>query len=208
MPIKVSITGDFACWTRPELSVERVSYDVPTPSALVGVLEAVYWKPAIRWVIDRIHVLKPIKWTSVRRNEVKDGMTLRRSHTNIVDRRVMRHTMLLRDVAYVVEAHFEMTDRAGAEDTSGKHMACAHRRFTRGQHFHQPSLGCREFPAQVEYTEATPQTDPSLVGERDLGLMLHSLDHSRTPVARRWYRPIMRDGVIDVPPVSSPAVLS
>ena len=94
MPIKVSITGDFACWTRPELSVERVSYDVPTPSALVGVLEAVYWKPAIRWVIDRIHVLKPIKWTSVRRNEVKDGMTLRRSHTNIVDRRVMRHTML------------------------------------------------------------------------------------------------------------------
>src|SRR5690242_1303620 len=143
MGVKVLVSGDLACFTRPELSVERVSYDVMTPSAAVGILEAIHWKPAIRWVVDRIYVLKPIRWTSIKRNEVKNIASPRRSRIDIEDsrNRIQRHTRLLRDVAYVIEAHLEMTDKAGADDNEGKHLAMFNRRLEKGQHWQQPCLG-------------------------------------------------------------------
>ena len=210
MGVTVLVSGELACFTRPELSVERVSYDVMTPSAAIGILESIHWKPAIKWIVDRIHVLKPIRWTSIKRNEVKEIASPRRSRIDVEDSRsrIQRHTRLLRDVAYVIEAHLELTDKAGADDNEGKHLAMFNRRLEKGQHWQQPCLGCREFPARIEPVAEVPAADNSLAGERDLGLMLHSLDHTRQPTGRRFYRAVMRDGMIEVPAVGSAGVLS
>ena len=126
MTQKVLVTGDFACFTRPEMSVERVSYDVPTPSACKGILEAIYRKPEMNWQIVAIEVLRPIAWTSIQRNEIKDVASLRRAGINIIDSRMQRHTMLLRDVAYVIEAHIDALD-----GNSGKHVDSFRRRLER-----------------------------------------------------------------------------
>jgi CRISPR-associated protein Cas5, subtype I-C/DVULG len=190
------------------MKVERVSYDVITPSAARGILEAIHWKPAIKWVIDAVHVLRPIRFTSVRRNEVgekakpaviaaamKQG-TL--SHCFIEDNRQQRAAMLLRDVAYVIEAHFTLTDKAGPDDTPGKHLDIFNRRAAKGQCFHQPCLGCREFPARFSLVpHNAPLPVSELRGERDLGWMLYDIDFADA-MTPRFYRPIMRDGVIDV----------
>ena len=154
--IKLQVSGRYACFTRPEMKVERVSYGVITPSAARGILEAIHWKPAISWVIDRIHVLKPIRFESIRRNEVGskipsasvtsamksgqlDGLSL------LVDEdRQQRASTVLRDVSYVIEAHFDMTTKANG-DTAAKHHEMFVRRAAKGQCFHQPCLGTREF---------------------------------------------------------------
>ena len=204
--VKLLVRGRSACFTRPEMKVERVSYDVITPSAARGILEAIHWKPAIRWVIDRLHVLEPIRFETIRRNEVasKIPATKARSAMNAGDLaglslavdedRQQRAMLCLKGVAYGIEAHFEMTSRAGPEDNPGKHADMFRRRAAKGQCFHQPSLGMREFPADFELVEAFPAALPET---RDLGWMLHDIDYAngRTSV---FYRARMEEGVIDV----------
>ncbi len=204
--IKLHIWGDYACFTRPEMKVERVSYDVITPSAARGILEAVHWKPAIAWVVDRIHVLNPIRFENIRKNEVgakisarnaKSAMSsgdLSRLHIAVDDHRQQRATMALRDVAYVIEAHFEMTDQLG-DDSPAKHFDIFRRRAQKGQCFHRPALGLREFAASFDWVDEAPQS--ALTGQRDLGWMLYDIDfaNDRTP---QFFRAEMVDGVIDV----------
>lgn len=209
--IKLKIWGERACFTRPEMKVERVSYDVITPSAARGILEAIHWKPAIRWYIDRIHVLKPIRFESIRRNEVGGKISTATVRSalkkgtlaglgNAVDEdRQQRAATVLRDVAYVIEAHFRLTDRAGPDDSEGKHLDIFNRRARKGQCFHQPCMGVREFPAAFALVEGDAQLqNGELAGERDLGWMLHDIDfdHDATP---RFFRARMVDGTIDVP---------
>ncbi|MDD3762458.1 MAG: type I-C CRISPR-associated protein Cas5c [Nevskiales bacterium] len=218
--VRLLIWGERACFTRPEMKVERVSYDVITPSAARGILEAIHWKPAIRWQVDRIHVLKPIRFESIRRNEVgsklspasvskamKAGTTA--GLANVVDQdRQQRAATVLRDVAYVIAAHFELTDRAGPDDNEGKHLDIFNRRARKGQCFQAPCMGVREFPAHfqlIEADEQVPPTDPALAGERDLGWMLHDIDFAND-AASRFFRAKMVDGLIEVPAWSSEEV--
>lgn len=204
--VKLHIWGDHACFTRPEMKVERVSYDVMTPSAARGILEAVYWKPAISWVIDRIHVLNPIRFENIRKNEVgakiparnvKIAMTsggLSSLHLNVDENRQQRATMALRNVAYVIEAHFEMTGKADG-DAPAKHYDIFRRRAQKGQCFHRPSLGLREFTAYFDWIEEAPPS--KLTGSLDLGWMLYDIDfeNDREPI---FFRAEMVGGVIDV----------
>ena len=218
--VRLSIWGERACFTRPEMKVERVSYDVITPSAARGILEAVHWKPAIRWQVDRIHVLKPIRFESIRRNEVGGklspasvGKAMRAGSTAglaayVDEDRQQRAATILRDVAYVIEAHFELTAAAGADDSVGKHLDIFNRRARKGQCFHAPCMGVREFPAHFSLLEddaAWPEPHESLKGERDLGWMLHDIDFD-SGMTPRFFRARMVDGVIAVPPWQSEGV--
>ncbi|KAB2911582.1 MAG: type I-C CRISPR-associated protein Cas5 [Hyphomicrobiaceae bacterium] len=208
--IKLWVRGSRACFTRPEMKAERVSYDVITPSAARGIIEAIHWKPAIRWVIDRIHVLKPIRFESIRRNEVGSKISARNVAEAMNGGRVdglalyvdedrqQRAATILKDVAYVIEAHFERTAKAQDDDTEAKHAAMFNRRAAAGQCFHQPSLGTREFPAEFGPVEGEIENaHEDLGGSRDLGWMLYDItfDNDRLPM---FYRPTMVDGVIDV----------
>jgi CRISPR-associated protein Cas5d len=187
------------------MKVERVSYDVMTPSAARGILDAIYWKPGIRWVIERIHVLKPIKFTSVRRNEVaskvplgnvtkamKDGSSPLGIY--VEDVRQQRAALVLRDVEYVIEAHFELT---GQDNNAAKHKEMFERRARRGQCFHRPYFGCREFPAHFEVLDG-PSPPSSLTGDRDLGLMLHDIDFD-SDMEAWFFHAELKDGVLEVP---------
>lgn len=208
--IKLRVWGDYACFTRPEMKVERVSYDVITPSAARGILEAIHWKPAIRWVIDKIHVLRPIKFDNVRRNEVSSKIPKPNPVTAMRDKkplyflvddgknRQQRASTLLRDVEYVIEAHFEMTDKAGDEDNEGKHLDIFNRRARRGQFFHQPALGCREFPASFELVEDEVPVSFYNGQTKDLGYMLLDIDfdNDMTPL---FFRAQMENGIISPP---------
>lgn len=205
--IKLRIWGDYACFTRPEMKVERVSYDVMTPSAARGILEAIYWKPAIRWVVDRIHVMKPVRFDNIRRNEVaakipvkgKTGINTAMKggetplHLCVEDNRQQRAAMVLRDVEYVIEAHFKYTSDEDRND--GKHLDMFNRRAKKGQCFHRPYLGCREFAAFFEPVKGDVPASP-LGGETDLGWMLHDINYNAgmTPI---FFRPTMRNGIID-----------
>lgn len=212
--IKLKIWGDRACFTRPEMKAERVSYDVITPSAARGILEAIHWKPAIRWHIDRIAVLKPIRFESIRRNEVGSKLSetkIKRAMNsgniaelvcNVDDtkERQQRASTVLRDVGYIIEAHFELTERAEVGDSEGKHLDIFNRRARKGQYFHAPCLGVREFPANFELIEEgdMPGIDPALDGEIDLGWMLHDFDF-RCGCTPHFFRALMKDGWIEVP---------
>jgi CRISPR-associated protein Cas5d len=189
------------------MKAERVSYDVLTPSAARGILESVYWKPAIIWVIDRIHVLREICFDSFRRNEVSrkiPATTVRAVmkhgqgslHQLVEDDRQQRATLLLRNVEYVIEAHFELTGQAGLGDTPEKHYNIALRRLRKGQCFQRPYLGCREFPASFELVEEVPVS--SLQGERDLGWMLLDIDYDND-MQPQFFRARLVDGVMEVP---------
>ena len=162
--IKVKVWGDYALFSRPEMKVERCTYDVITPSAARGILDAIYWHPGMIWRIDRIYVQKPIQFTSVRRNEVKSKI----SANNVISvyngsnkelylsskaEIVQRAALILQDVQYVIEAHFEMTDKANETDNAGKFKDIVRRRLERGQCFHNPYFGCREFPASFALCE-------------------------------------------------------
>ncbi|HBT96507.1 MAG TPA: type I-C CRISPR-associated protein Cas5 [Desulfobulbaceae bacterium] len=220
--IRLHLTGERACFTRPEMKVERVSYDVITPSAARGILEAIHWKPAIRWVIDRIHVLKPIRFESIRRNEVggklsassvsgamKSGTISDKLFTLVDEDRQQRAATVLRDVAYVIEAHFKLTGQAGPTDNEGKHLDIFNRRARKGQCFHMPCLGVREFPAAftlIEHGGTLPESElAENERDRDLGWMLHDIDfaHEMTPL---FFRARMVDGIITVPPLSGEEV--
>lgn len=211
--VRLHVWGERACFTRPELKVERVSYDVPTASAARGILEAIHWKPAISWVIDRIHVLKPIKFQSFRRNEVGakiSAMTAERAMRAadaaglglvVQDNRQQRASTLLVDVAYVIEAHFEPTARAGPDDTPAKHISMFNRRAESGQCFHRPCLGTREFPANFKLiaqgAPLPPSELPADQRNRDLGWMLHDIDFANGNTSR-FIRARLEDGVLDI----------
>jgi CRISPR-associated protein Cas5d len=199
--VKLRVWGDYALFTRPEMKVERVSYDVMTPSAARGILEAIYWKPAIRWFVDRIHVLKPIQFENIRRNEISNRVSLSAKIIKegnhpvcqyIEDDRQQRASLVLRDVEYVIEAHFELTGVDNADP--GKHLAIFERRVKKGQCFHRPYFGCREFPVNFEWCDSIPQS--ALVGEQNLGYMLHDIDFTdrMTP---NFFRVVIHDGVLD-----------
>jgi len=207
--ITLKTWGDYACFTRPEMKVERVSYDIMTPSAARGILEAIYWKPAITWKIDKIHVINQIKFDNIRRNEVLGKISAQKVKaayagseaplyvdSNEERVRVQRASLVLRDVCYYIEAHFEMTDKAGSDDDPKKHYNIALRRMRRGQYYHHPYFGCREFPVNFELVEEeVPKSVYS--GEKDLGFMLYDIDFDDDNKAI-FFRANMEDGVVDV----------
>jgi CRISPR-associated protein Cas5d len=201
---KVRVCGPYACFTRPELKTERVSYEVMTPSAARGVLEAILWKPAIRWVVDCIHVLAPIRFTAVRRNEVNSKLAVRGDvgHYFAEEDRAQRNSILLTNVDYVVEAHFMMTERAGPEDNLAKFEDMFARRLSKGQSFHMPYLGCREFAAQFEPAPDNWTVPEELRERRELGLMLHDLDFVANEDGRalpRFFSAVLNHGTLSIP---------
>lgn len=222
MAVRLHVWGERACFTRPEMKVERVSYDAMTPSAARGILEAIHWKPAIRWQVDRIHVLKPIRFQSIRRNEVgakasaaNAASAMKRGDTQglgiVVDEsRQQRAALVLVDVAYVIEAHFTLTGRAGPEDTAAKHIAMFNRRAAQGQCFHRPCLGTREFAADfalIPDGALLPLSElPADRRDADLGWMLHDIDFTNGNESR-FFRARMEGGVIEVPPFHAEEVV-
>ena len=209
--VRVKVWGDYALFSRPEMKVERCSYDVMTPSAARGILEAVYWHPGMRWIIDKIYVNKPIQFTSVRRNEVKSKVSAnnvlpvyngspKRLYLSSKAEIVQRSSILLRNVEYVIEAHFEMTDKANISDNSGKFKDILMRRLRKGECFHTPYFGCREFPVRFCLCEEEEiHTAYSDEDERDLGFMLYDMDYSNPEnIQPMFFRAIMKKGVIDL----------
>jgi CRISPR-associated protein Cas5d len=230
--IRLKVWGDFAAFHRPEMKVERVSYEVMTPSAARGILEAIHWKPEMRWVVDRIHVLKPIRFTQVRRNEIdsrvpvkgatgaEKAMRVGRGQLGIAveEHRQQRAALVLRDVAYGIEAHVEIVSpppsgSPEAKAPEAKHLEMFRRRAANGQFFHHPYLGTREFPAFFELVDSFPPCPPDLAGNRDLGLLLHDVVYIPDPDGRvveshagrrlaaepRFFRALLRSGVLEVP---------
>ncbi len=219
MAISLEVWGDYALFTRLEMKTERVSYDVMTPSAARGLLESIYWHPGIRWVIDRVRVCAPIRFTNLRRNEVKSKVSARSARTAmergtgalylVTSQDIQqRASMLLRDVRYVIDAHFDLTDHAAPGDNAGKFQDIIKRRIRRGQFYSQPYFGCREFPAQFKTCEAPPPCPEELKGERDLGYMLWDLDYSDPEnITPLFFRAKLRDGVLEVPTRDSGEVI-
>lgn len=211
MSVAIEVWGDYACFSRPEMKVERVSYDVMTPSAARGLIESIYWHPGMQWVVDRIHVCKPIRFTNIRRNEVKDTISARKVsavmekgsgelYLATPESIQQRAAMVLRDVRYVIEAHFEMTEKAAPGDNPGKFQDIIKRRLSRGQFYHQPCFGVREFPAHFSACETLPPCPEELRGEKDLGWMLLDMDYSDpVNITPMFFRAILRDGVLEVP---------
>ena len=209
--IKVRVWGNYALFSRPEMKVERCSYDIMTPSAARGIMEAVYWHPGMRWIIDKIHVVNPVSFTSVRRNEVKSkisaGNVLRvyngadkplyiSSKAEIVQ----RASLILRNVEYVINAHFEMTEHANESDNPGKFKDIIMRRLRKGECFHMPYFGCREFPANFRLCEEEEiKTAYDDVEEKDLGFMLFDMDYSDpNNIQPMFFRAVMKHGVLDL----------
>ena len=210
MAIRVEVWGDYALFTRPEMKVERVSYDVMTPSAARGLIEAVYWHPGLRWHIDRIYVLHPIRFAGIRRNEVKSVVSASNVRTVMsggqkplyIDRSAdiqQRAAMVLKDVRYVIEAHFTLTGRASDADSPGKFQDIVKRRLESGKCYHTPYFGCREFPANFRrFAGGEPRT--AYPGETiDLGYMLYDMDYSDPEnIAPTFFRAQLVNGVLDL----------
>jgi CRISPR-associated protein Cas5d len=204
--LRLRARGPLACFTRPELKVERVSYPVMTPSAARGLLEAVLWKPAIQWRIERIHVLKPIRFIAFRRNEVshravspaaavvRDGGTVSPYFAD--DDRAQRNTLALREVDYLIEARFEMTERAGPLDNLTKFVEIFERRVVKGQTFHQPYFGCREFDAEVLPAEGAPAAEDVT---QELGLMLWDVEYAPQRNRPVFFQARLDRGILEVP---------
>ncbi len=218
MAIQVEVWGEYACFSRCEMKTERVSYDCMTPSAARGLLESIYWHPGLRWRIDRIHVCSPIRFTNIRRNEVKDKINARSVKT-VMERGAgelylaapesiqQRAAMVLRDVHYVIDAHFDMTDKAAAGDNPGKFQDIIKRRLERGQCYSMPYFGTREFPAHFCRCTELPPCPKELEGRRDLGWMLLDMDYSEPEgIVPRFFRAELTDGVLVVPPWDSEEV--
>ena len=220
----LEVWGDMACFTRPELKVERVSYDVITPSAARAVFEAIFWKPAIHWQVTKIEVLNPIKWASVRRNEV--GAVAGKSVIYIEDKRQQKNSLMLKDVRYRIWAKMEyipvakrkaqgdlFSHEPGADENPRKYYEMFERRAGKGQCFNQPYLGTRECAASFRLVDVATETlSPALSaeqgGNRDLGIMLYDMDFSNPKdIQAMFYRAEMKDGVISVPPINSEEIL-
>lgn len=204
--LSVRARGSIAVFTEPAFKVERISYPVMTPSAARGLIEAILWKPAIRWWVRRIKVLAPIRFTSFRRNEVNSkapapSAALVRDGGPppfyLADEdRAQRNTIALADVDYVIEATFELTERAGPGDNVLKFVEMFHRRVEKGQHFHQPYLGCRECPADVLPAAGAPAP---ISENRDLGRMLWDIVHGPDGARPIFFQTSLANGVMEVP---------
>lgn len=219
--VRIKVWGERACFTRPEMKVERVSYDVPTPSSVRGILEAIYWKPSIRWVVSRIVVQNPISFENIRRNELS-GKLVKNSiikamrdgessvETFIEDNRQQRASMVLKNVSYIFEAFFELTgikSEKKEDQNPQKHLDIFTRRAQKGQCFHQAYFGCREFPVNFEWADNDESSTP-FQGERDLGWMLYDMDFKNKKDPKPlFYRPKMVNGIIDVPHYKSGEVI-
>lgn len=218
MAIRVEVWGDYALFTRPEMKTERVSYDVMTPSAARGLLESIYWHPGMKWCIDRIHVCSPIRFTNIRRNEVKDTISARKVKTVMEKGQgelylatpesiQQRAAMVLRDVHYVIDAHFDLTENAAPGDNAGKFQDIIKRRLERGQCYSMPYFGTREFPAHFRRCTELPPCPDELKGVRDLGWMLLDMDYTNPQnITPRFFRASLTDGVMVVPPWDSAEV--
>jgi CRISPR-associated protein Cas5d len=215
----LEVKGDYACFTRPEMKVERVSYDVMTPSAARAVFESILWKPAIRWVVEKIEVLRPIRWMSIRRNEVGCVVSIRNAETAmktgrgelgiyVEEERQQRAGLVLRDVAYRIHAHFEMTEHRGENDHPIKISEMFTRRARNGQCFNQPYLGCREFAADFKLVTLEENNDPSIDESRSLGLMLYDIDFKdlESPVPKFFIADLVK-GVVYIPSLGSSKVM-
>ena len=220
--IKLLVWGDRASFNRPEMKVERVTYDVMTPSAARGILEAIYWKPQMKWVIDRIHVLNPIRFSNIRRNELGGKIAVNMKNTSdgsemgvlIAENRQQRAGIILLNVKYGIEAHIDVVEKDRTNEHSGaKHLEMFKRRASNGQYFHHPYFGNREFPVTFELVEEFPKPHEELK-DTDFGYMLNDMVFtpdkkgrvvessqgrrlSATPV---FFRAKMKNGVIEVPP--------
>ena len=204
--IQLEVWGPYALFSRPEMHVERVSYDVPTPSAARGMVEAIYYHPGLQWHIRRIYVLNPIRFTNIRRNEVK-GKILRDEVYNAIQggkvpflatsqQIAQRAAMVLQDVHYVIEAEFTMTDRAAPGDNPGKFQDIVTRRMAKGQCYHTPYFGCREFPAS--FREWPGGTVPTVPLTQDLGWMLYDLDYKDPQnIQPQFFRARLVNGVLN-----------
>ena len=209
MSVLIRCWGDHACFTRPELKAERVSYDVMTPSAARGIMEAIYWHPGVTWHIQKIWVRKPIQFMNVRRNELKTIMNSRALFSALTkngpletcnpdDRRTQRSSMILNDVEYYIQAYVDIDEQKCCHLPQTVN-AMITRRLRRGQCYHRPYFGCREFPAHFEVAESVPECPAELAGSRDLGLILWDIDYSREQPMSLYFHSIMVDGLIEVP---------
>ena len=224
----LEVWGPMACFTRPELKVERVSYDVITPSAARAVFEAIFWKPAIHWQITRIEVLNPIKWTTIRRNEVGAVASNKKKQIFIEEERQQKNSLLLQDVRYRIWAKLEFIPQWKRKETKnpkideeeanllrkdenpGKYNAMFERRASKGQCFNQPYLGTREFSASFRLVKPEQEVLTAPIDEsRDLGIMLYDMDFQGNPEKPEamFFRARMENGVIIVPPINSKEVL-
>ena len=204
------VWGDYACFTRPEMKVERVSYDVMTPSAARGVLEAILWKPQIVWRVTQIDVLKPIRWTSVRRNEVASVISTDNVKTAMKrgkgtlglyadEDRQQRAALILRDVDYLIHARFDLTAQAGSDDTLAKYAVMFLRRAEKGQCFNQPYLGCREFSAAFTKVDLAGSLPEPIANSHDLGWMLYDLEYQGSEPRPCFFRAQLDHGTMQVP---------
>ena len=222
----LDVKGDFACFTRPEMKVERVSYDVITPSAVRAIFSAIFWKPAIKWNVKKIEVLSPIKWISVRRNEV--GAVAVKNPIMIEDSRQQRAGLFLRDVHYRIYAEMEfisinkrpkvlneipeslVSDEERQEirkdENPGKYHAMFERRAKKGQCFNQPYLGCREFSCEFKFVdnpEKAAEEFPAIPESRDLGFMLYDMDFEHPnpdgSINPAFFRATIENGIVNVP---------
>ena len=202
---RLKVWGEDACFTRPEMKVERVSYDVMTPSAARGILEAILWKPAIRWQVERIDVLKPIRWESVRRNEVACVMSTRTRQQFIEDQRQQRAGLLLRDVAYTIHAFFRLTELAAPEENIVKFQEMFLRRAEQGQSFHCPYLGCREFAAHFQLIPWGAPTPTPICESKELGYMLHEISYAEKSPTPHFFRAYLNQGSLRIPALGVPS---
>lgn len=217
----LEVWGPMACFTRPELKVERVSYDIITPSAARAIFESIFWKPAIHWQVTRIEVMNPIKWTSVRRNEV--GAVAAKTPIYIEDKRQQKNSLLLKDVRYRIWAKLVFIPKRKRtiqpklfeneeynNENPAKYNAMFERRACKGQCFNQPYLGTREFSASFRLINPeTDRLDAPIDESRDLGIMLYDMDFEKdlkNPPAM-FYRAWMKNGVIIVPQKNSEEIL-
>lgn len=208
MSMLIEVWGDYACFSRPEMKTERVSYDIITPSAARGLVEAIYWHPGMKYHIDRIYLLNPVRFTNIRRNEVKSTLLSSAALSaakdgaapvlyTSADIHQQRAALVLQDVHYVIECHFTMTDKAAPGDNPGKFQDILRRRLNKGQCYHQPCFGCREFPANFREWHAG-EPIPALPVTQDLGFMLYDLDYADPEnIQPQFFRAKLVDGVLD-----------
>jgi CRISPR-associated protein Cas5d len=205
--VQLECWGKYALFSRPELKTERVSYDVITPSAARGIIESIFWHPGLKVYVDRIHVLNKICHNNIRRNEVKEKIPAKKIEQMIKDGTVpmistsddiqQRAALILRDVHYVIDFHFEMTDKASPTDNEGKFKVIFRRRIEKGQFYSQPYFGCREFPVFFRAWKGGPV--PTIQETRDLGYMLYDLDFSNpTDIQPMFFHAKMINGVVNI----------
>lgn len=210
MPIRVEVEGNWAGFFRPELKTERATYDMITPSAARGLLEAIYWHPGMRYVIDRITVMNPIVYDNIRRNEVGAVASAENMRAAISKGKPasviytanaiqQRSALVLRNVHYVIDAHFEMTNKAHDSDSPAKFISMFNRRLEKGQCFHNPYFGCREFPAVFKPWASDEEPQGFEQGTRDLGFMLYDMNYSNPKdIKPMFFRAMLENGVLDL----------